>query len=93
MFKLIAVTNLKGGVGKTTTSTSIAKGLADKGHRVLIIDADQQANATDLVVNIGNNIEEEFLDKMLVDYEELFKDKPSDEKDAYIHAITIFFFI
>ena len=32
MFKLIAVTNLKGGVGKTTTSTSIAKGLADKGH-------------------------------------------------------------
>lgn len=33
MFKLIAVTNLKGGVGKTTTSTSIAKGLADKGHR------------------------------------------------------------
>lgn len=80
MFKLIAVTNLKGGVGKTTTSTSIAKGLADKGHRVLIIDADQQANATDLVVNIGNNIEEEFLDKMLVDYEELFKDKSSDEK-------------
>ena len=35
MFKLIAVTNLKGGVGKTTTSTSIAKGLADKGHRAV----------------------------------------------------------
>lgn len=81
MFKLIAVTNQKGGVGKTTTSTSIAKGLADKGHKVLIIDADQQANATDIVANIGNNIEEEFLDKLLdVTEQDFFKEKSSDEK-------------
>ena len=79
--KLIAITNQKGGVGKTTTSTSIAKGLADKGHKVLIIDADQQANATDIVANIGNNIEEEFLDKLLQNTEDqAFKDMNEDEK-------------
>lgn len=79
MFKLIAITNQKGGVGKTTTSTSIAKGLADKGYKVLIIDADQQANTTDIVAKIGNNIEEEFLDKMMSNLENA-SEMTSDEK-------------
>lgn len=44
--KVITFLNEKGGVGKTTLSTHVAAGLAIKGHRVLLIDGDAQANAT-----------------------------------------------
>lgn len=54
MFKKIAVTNHNGGVGKSVTSTNIAKGLANKGYKVLLIDADPQATTTDTVSGIGN---------------------------------------
>ena len=42
----IAVICFKGGVGKTTTAVSVAAGLARRGRRVLLVDADSQANAT-----------------------------------------------
>lgn len=44
--KVITTLNEKGGVGKTTVSIHIAAGLAIKGYRVLLIDADAQGNAT-----------------------------------------------
>ncbi len=43
---VITVGNEKGGVGKTTTATTIAAGLAARGHRTLLIDADAQGHAT-----------------------------------------------
>lgn len=45
--KIISIANFKGGTGKTSTTVNLAAVLAERGHRVLVIDADPQHNTSD----------------------------------------------
>ena len=69
MGKILAVSNQKGGVGKTSTAINLAYGLAKRGKKVLLCDIDAQGNAT-----TGLGIEKSSLTKSV--YEVLIADAP-----------------
>ncbi len=69
MTKILAITNQKGGVGKTTTSINLAASLVNMGMRVLLVDLDPQGNAT-----MGSGVDKRFLDKTI--YQVLLGEQP-----------------
>ncbi len=61
MTKVIVVTSGKGGVGKTTTSASVAMGLAKKGNKVAVIDFDVGLRNLDLIMGCERRVVYDFV--------------------------------
>lgn len=79
--KTISLLNLKGGVAKTTTGINLAKGLANKGKTVLMIDTDMQANATSIF------LDEERTSSDFKGFAEILLDEKLEDVSEYIYNV------
>ncbi len=100
---IISVLNPKGGCGKTTISTNLARSLHDRGHSVLIVDSDPQGSARDWhAANEDNPIELVALDRpnnvktltsMAANYDYVVIDGAAKLEDMIAAAIKVSDFI
>lgn len=77
MSKIIAISNQKGGVGKTTSTFNIAAGLSTAGKKVLVVDMDPQGHLTRAMGFVPEKIEDTIADIFAA----LIRIDPVDKKD------------
>ena len=80
--KVIALTNQKGGVGKTTTAVNLGVCLSKQGKKVLLVDADAQANLT---MSLGYPRPDDLPISLAMIMQDIIDDKPFDVQKGILH--------